>query len=86
MITSTKPIAPARSMTEKGTGRPRAFSTRLQKMWPPSSGRNGKEVDQAEREADHREEEQGLLGAHVDGLVADVADPDDAADFLAFLN
>ena len=28
-------------MTLNGTGRPRIFSTRLQKMCPPSSGRNG---------------------------------------------
>ena len=40
-ITSRNPIAPARSMTLNGTGRPRTFSTRLQKMWPPSRGRNG---------------------------------------------
>ena len=36
-----KPITPARSITLKGTGRPRTFSTIAQKMWPPSSGRNG---------------------------------------------
>ena len=28
-------------MTASGTGRPRIFSTAAQKMWPPSSGRNG---------------------------------------------
>ena len=28
-------------MIRNGTGRPRSFSTTLQKMWPPSSGRNG---------------------------------------------
>ena len=44
MITRTKPIAPARSITLNGTGLPRTFSTRLQKMWPPSSGRNGKRL------------------------------------------
>ena len=36
-----KPTTPARSMTLKGTGRPRTFSTIAQKMWPPSRGRNG---------------------------------------------
>ena len=39
--TSTKPTTEARSMTRNGTGLPRTFSTRLQKMCPPSSGRNG---------------------------------------------
>jgi hypothetical protein len=28
-------------MTENGIGRPRTFSASAQKMWPPSSGRNG---------------------------------------------
>ena len=36
-----KPTTPALSMTLKGTGLPRTFSTIAQKMWPPSSGRNG---------------------------------------------
>ena len=36
-----KPTTPARSMTLNGTGLPRTFSTIAQKMWPPSSGRNG---------------------------------------------
>ena len=36
-----KPTTPARSMTLKGTGLRRTFSTIAQKMWPPSSGRNG---------------------------------------------
>ena len=42
--TSANPTTLARSMTLKGTGRPRSFSTMLQKMWPPSSGRNGKRL------------------------------------------
>ena len=41
MITSRKPTTPARSSTEKGIARPRTFSASAQKMWPPSSGRNG---------------------------------------------
>ena len=32
---------PARSMTLNAIGRPRTFSASAQKMWPPSSGRNG---------------------------------------------
>ena len=40
-ITSTKPTTLARSMTENGIARPRTFSASAQKMWPPSSGRNG---------------------------------------------
>src|SRR5215218_4428254 len=40
-MTNMKPTTPARSMTLKGTGRRRTFSTIAQKMWPPSSGRNG---------------------------------------------
>ena len=40
-ITSAKPISPERSMTTSETGLPRTFSTIAQKMWPPSSGRNG---------------------------------------------
>jgi hypothetical protein len=36
-----KPTTPARSITRRGTGLPRTFSTIAQKMWPPSSGRNG---------------------------------------------
>jgi hypothetical protein len=40
-ITSMKPTTPARSMTLKGTGRRRTFSTTAQKMCPPSSGRKG---------------------------------------------
>ena len=35
------PTTLARSMTLKGIGRPRTFSASAQKMWPPSSGRNG---------------------------------------------
>jgi hypothetical protein len=31
-------------MMLNGTRRPRTFSTTLQKMWPPSSGRNGKRL------------------------------------------
>ena len=41
MITSAKPTKPARSMTANGIARPRTFSASAQKMWPPSSGRNG---------------------------------------------
>jgi hypothetical protein len=38
-----KPTTPARSITLNGTGLPpRSFSTAAQKIWPPSSGRNGK--------------------------------------------
>ena len=41
-ITSMKPTTPARSITLNGTGLPpRSFSTAAQKIWPPSSGRNG---------------------------------------------
>ena len=41
VTTRMKPIALARSMTLNGIGRPRIFSATAQKMWPPSSGRNG---------------------------------------------
>ena len=34
-------MKPARSMTLNGIARPRTFSASAQKMWPPSSGRNG---------------------------------------------
>src|SRR3954452_10257390 len=40
-ITSRKPTTLAPSITRNGTGRPRNFSTRLQKMCPPSRGRKG---------------------------------------------
>ena len=40
-ITSAKPMNPARSITLNGIARPRTFSASAQKMWPPSSGRNG---------------------------------------------
>ena len=43
------------------------------------------EVDQAEREADHGEQDQRLAGAELDRLVGDVADADDARDLLALL-
>ena len=56
MITSTKPTTPARSMTANGIGRPRTFSASAQKMWPPSSGRNGNRLMIAERERDQRED------------------------------
>src|SRR4029077_17339970 len=42
--TSAKPTTLARSMTAKGTGRPRTFSASAQKMCPPSSGRKGKRL------------------------------------------
>ena len=38
------PMTLARSSTENGIGRPRIFSAIAQKMWPPSSGRNGKRL------------------------------------------
>ena len=38
---SMNPITLARSMTATGIRRPRTFSASAQKMWPPSSGRNG---------------------------------------------
>ena len=41
MITSAKPTTLARSMIAKGIAFPRTFSASAQKMWPPSSGRNG---------------------------------------------
>src|SRR3954449_13055478 len=47
MITSAKPTKPARSMTAKGIARPRTFSATAQKMWPPSSGRNGNRLTTA---------------------------------------
>src|SRR6187397_1319989 len=40
-ITSANPIMPARSITANGIALPRTFSASAQKMWPPSSGRNG---------------------------------------------
>ena len=42
--TSAKPTIPARSIVRKETGLPLTFSTSAQKMWPPSSGRNGKRL------------------------------------------
>src|SRR5205085_746170 len=41
MITSAKPTTLARSMIAKGIAFPRTFSASAQKIWPPSSGRNG---------------------------------------------
>ena len=73
--TSTKPTTAARSMTRNGTGLPRTFSTRLQKMWPPSSGRNGNRLISAEREADHGEHDQRLAGVELERLPGHLVAP-----------
>jgi len=41
------PTTLARSITLNGIARPRSFSATAQKMWPPSSGRNGKRLTMA---------------------------------------
>ena len=48
-ITSMKPTTPACSITLKGTGLPRTFSTIAQKIWPPSSGQEREQVHDRER-------------------------------------
>ena len=45
-----------------GTRRPRTFSTRLQKMWPPSSGRNGKRLMTPSERLIDGEHEERLAG------------------------
>ena len=77
------PTIVARSITRSETGRPRSFSTSAQKMWPPSRGRIGSRLIEAEREADEGEQQQRPFEALFDHLVADVADPDHAGDLLA---
>ena len=50
------PTTLARSIVRNGMARPRTFSASAQKMWPPSRGRNGNEVDDRERQRDQAED------------------------------
>ena len=66
IITSAKPIDAG---ALHGPHRDRAAADLLdqaQKMWPPSSGRNGKQVDEREREADHGEHAERLAGVELE--------------------
>ena len=85
IATSAKPTMLAPSITRRETGSPRIFSTRLQKMWPPSSGRNREKVDQAEREAEEGEQGEGGYCADPDLLVGNITEPDNAGNLLAVL-
>ena len=84
-ITSAKPTNPARSITLNGIARPRTFSASAQKMWPPSSGRNGNRLMIAERQRDHREQEHRAVGRELDRLARRLVGADDAGDLLALL-
>ena len=75
----------ARSMTRSGTGLPRDFLDQAPEDVAAVERQEREEVDQAEREADHGEQQQRLARADVDRLVGDVADADDAGDLLALL-
>ena len=81
--TRAKPTTVARSITRSETGRPRSFSTRAQKMWPPSSGRIGSRLIRPSERLTRASSSSDAVDAVVDRLVGDVADADDAGDLLA---
>ena len=64
------PTTLARSMTRKETGRPRSFSTRLQKMCPPSSGRIGRRLIRPRERLTKPSKRSEGIGADGDRLMA----------------
>ena len=50
-------------MTLNGIARPRTFSASAQKMWPPSSGRNGNRLMIPSESEITREQEQRAVGS-----------------------
>ena len=66
-------------------GSPRTFSTRLQKMWPPSSGRNGSRLIRPSERLSEGEQGEGRYCADIDRLVGNITEPDNAGNLLAVL-
>ena len=84
--TSMKPMTLARSMTLKAIARPRTFSASAQKMWPPSSGRNGNRLTIAsDSEMTARMFRASTQPERVDDLARGLVGADDARDLLACL-
>ncbi len=83
--TSAKPMKPARSITANGIARPRSFSATAQKMWPPSSGRNGNRLMMPERQRDEPEHDERVARAELERLARLLVAADHAAELLALL-
>ena len=83
MITSTKPTTLARSMIAKGIAFPRTFSASAQKMWPPSSGRNGNRLMIASDSEISARISSARSSVEADRLARDLVGADEAADLLA---
>ena len=85
IATSRKPTTLARSMTANGIGRPRTFSASAQKMWPPSSGRNGNRLTTASESEISARMKSARGRVEGDRLARHLEGPDDARDLLARL-
>ena len=72
-------------MTLNGIALPRTFSASAQKMWPPSSGRNGNRLMMPSESEMKREDDERGRGVELDRLARRLVAADDAAELLALL-